>query len=89
MFSKIKPDEKKDITMPIRFFEKLLRSAKGDYIKVYLEGLYRCETGKRALDSDIAKNLLLSEDEVAAAWSYWQSVGAVRITHSGGKRTIT
>ena len=56
-----------------RFFLDYLPAAKGDYVKVYLWGLYAC--GNREKDyglEEMAQELFLTVPEIEAALRYWE-----------------
>lgn len=61
-----------------RFVTEYLPAAKGDYVKVYLFGLYVCERqdADYALE-DMARDLMLTVPEVEAALRYWERRGLV------------
>ena len=56
-----------------RFLTDYMPAAKGDYVKVYLWGLYACQhrTGDYSLD-EMAQDLFLSVPEIEAALRYWE-----------------
>ena len=61
-----------------RFLKDFLPAAKGDYIKVYLWGLYACtQRGKDYSLEQMAEELFLSVPEIEAALRYWERRGLV------------
>lgn len=61
------------------FISDFLPNSNGDYVKVYLYGLYKCTTSK---DNDIAsfsKVLQMSEEDILSIFYYWQEVGLVTV----------
>ncbi len=62
------------------FINEYLPSASGDYVRVYLYGLFLCQnpTVDKSL-KDIADCLSLSEETVLQAFVYWEDFGAVNI----------
>ena len=56
-----------------RFLLEYLPAAKGDYIKVYLWGLYACAHPKEEYGlEEMAQELFLSVSEIEAALRYWE-----------------
>ncbi len=62
------------------FINEYLPSASGDYVKVYLYGLFLCQNPlvNKSL-KDIADYLSLSEEMVLEAFTYWEDFGAVTV----------
>lgn len=61
------------------FLSDFLPNANGDYVKVYLYGLYKCSTSR---DNDIlsfSKALQMSEEDILSIFYYWQEVGLVNV----------
>lgn len=61
------------------FISDYLPYVDGNYIKVYLYGLYKCSSSR---DNDIgsfAKVLQMSEEDILSVFYYWQEVGLVNI----------
>ena len=62
-----------------QFILEYLPAAKGDYVRVYLYGLMRCYHPEEDMSLDrICHELNLSEDEVTAAFCYWERRKLVR-----------
>ena len=56
-----------------RFLAEYLPAAKGDYVKVYLWGLYACQNkGPEYSLDEMAQDLFLSVPEIEAALRYWE-----------------
>ena len=61
------------------FLSDFLPNSEGDYVKVYLYGLYKCQSGKdNDLDS-FAKNLQMSQEDIISIFYYWQELGLVNV----------
>ena len=62
-----------------QFILEFLPEARGDYVKVYLYGLMRCYHPESDMSLDrMSHELGLSEDDILAAYRYWERRGAVR-----------
>ena len=62
-----------------QFILEFLPEAKGDYVKVYLYGLLRCYHPEADMNLDrMSHELGMTEDEIAAAFRYWERRGIVR-----------
>ena len=56
-----------------QFILEYLPAARGDYVKVYLYGLMRCYHPEEDMNLDrMCHELNMAEDEVRAAFSYWE-----------------
>ena len=61
------------------FLSDFLPNANGDYVKVYLYGLYKCQSGKdNDLDS-FARSLDMDKEDVISIFYYWQELGLVNV----------
>ena len=61
------------------FILEYMPGAKGEYVKVYLYGLLHCYHPLEELSvAQMAHELSLSEDDVLAAYRYWERKGLVR-----------
>lgn len=61
------------------FLSDFLPNANGDYVKVYLYGLYKCQSNKdNDLDS-FARTLNMSKDDIVTIFYYWQELGLVNV----------
>ena len=62
-----------------QFILEYLPDAKGDYVKVYLYGLMRCYHPEDDMSLErMGRELNMTEDDVAAAFRYWERRGLVR-----------
>lgn len=62
-----------------QFILEYLPGAKGDYVKVYLYGLMRCYHPEEDMSpARMSHELNMTEDEIAAAFRYWERKGLVR-----------
>ena len=62
-----------------QFILELLPEAKGDYVRVYLYGLLRCYYPEEDMNLDrMGHELHLTEEEIRAAYRYWERRGVVR-----------
>ena len=62
-----------------QFILEYLPAAKGDYVKVYLYGLMRCYHPEEDMNLDrMCHELNMTEDEVTAAFGYWERRRLVR-----------
>ena len=61
------------------FILEYLPGAKGDYVKVYLYGLLCCYHPKKEMDLErMGRELDMTEEEILAAFRYWERRGIVR-----------
>ncbi len=67
-----------------KFITEWMPDAKGEYVKVYLMGLYACSVPDERLSSvkAMAQTLSMTESQVTAAFEYWRDTGLVSITSS-------
>lgn len=61
------------------FISDYLPFASGDYVKVYLYGLYKCSTSRDNDIASFAKTLQMSEEDILSVFYYWQEVGLVNV----------
>ena len=62
-----------------QFILEYLPGAKGEYVKVYLYGLLCCYHPKKEMDlQSMGRELGLTEEEILAAYRYWERRGIVR-----------
>lgn len=66
------------------FITKYLPDAPGDYIKVYIIGLYLLYQGIKTDIQDISKMLGMDSDTFNKALDYWVSQGLIQYKSSGG-----
>ena len=68
------------------FITEYMLSAPGDYVKVYLYALMLCRhPQERMSDASLAKDLGMTEEDVAHAFKYWEHSGLVRQTGDNPK----
>ncbi|MGN0961322.1 MAG: hypothetical protein ACI4PF_03895, partial [Christensenellales bacterium] len=61
------------------FISDFMPNTNGEYVKVYLYGLYKCSTSR---DNDLktfARVLNMSEEDIINVFYYWQEVGLVNV----------
>ena len=61
------------------FFAEFMPNANGDYVKVYLYGLYKCASGKDNSLESFAKDLKMSADDIISIFYHWQELGLVQV----------
>lgn len=61
------------------FLQEFMPSENGDYVKVYLYGLYFCSARPDATIEEFAKDLNLTEEDIANCMYYWQEKGLVQV----------
>lgn len=61
------------------FITDCMPYANNECVKVYLYGLYKCQTNQNNTLMDFAKELSLTEKEVEESFWYWQQEGLVRV----------
>ena len=68
------------------FITEYMLRAPGDYVKVYLYALMLCRhPQERMSDASLAKDLDMTEEDVAHAFKYWEHSGLVRQTGDNPK----
>ena len=68
------------------FITEYMLSAPGDYVKVYLYALMLCRhPQERMSDASMARDLGMTEEDVAHAFKYWEHSGLVRQTGDNPK----
>ena len=61
------------------FLSDFLPNANGDYVKVYLYGLYKCQSGKDNDLESFARTLDMDKEDVISIFYYWQELGLVNV----------
>lgn len=61
------------------FISDYLPFASGDYVKVYLYGLFKCSSSRDNDLSSFAKVLQMSEEDILSIFYYWQEAGLVNV----------
>ena len=64
------------------FITDFLPNADGEYIKVYLYGLYLCSSSKDNSIEMFEKNLQMTRDDIISIFYYWQEVGLVQVINT-------
>jgi DnaD/phage-associated family protein len=62
------------------FINKLMPTANGDYVKIYLYALMCAENGEVMTKAGIADRFGLLESDVARAFEYWRDMGALKMS---------
>lgn len=73
------------------FINHYMPQAPGSFVKVYILGLkYAQNFSSSSLSNEvIAKSLVLSEEEVANAWRYWETQGIIKfLPYSAGSEDV-
>ena len=60
------------------FINEYMIDARGEFVKVYLCALMYADSATRITNEMIARQLLMSEEDVLAAWSYWEEKGVIK-----------
>ena len=60
------------------FINEYMKSAPGDYVKVYLFSLMYAGLGTELTNADIAKHLKMEPEDVLKAWTYWEKQNVIR-----------
>lgn len=61
------------------FLSDFLPNANGDYVKVYLYGLYKCSSSRDNDLTSFSKALQMSEEDILSIFYYWQEAGLVNV----------
>ena len=61
------------------FLSDFLPNVNGDYVKVYLYGLFKCSTSKDNTLESFSKVLQMSEEDILSVFYYWQEMGLVNV----------
>ncbi len=80
--SKVKDIYLTDIRIESIFIEELMPGAPADFVKVYLYARSYAETGRQLSDRVICEQLGLSAAKISEAWSYWETLGAIKKYHA-------
>ncbi len=70
---------KNSVSIENQFITDFLPNAEGDYVKVYLYGLYLCGTSKDNSIDVFEKNLGLTREDILSIFYYWQERGLVQV----------
>lgn len=74
---------KNSVNVDNLFITDFLPNAEGDYVKVYLYGLYLCSIGKDNSIENFEKNLQMKRDDIISIFYYWQELGLVQVIEAG------
>lgn len=74
---------KSSVSIDNVFITDFLPNANGEYVKVYLYGLYLCGTSKDNSIEMFEKNLNMKKDDVVSIFYYWQELGLVQVIDVG------
>ena len=66
-------------TIDNSFINEFMPNAPSDCVKVYLYGLYKCNSGTTNSIEDFCNTLNLSYDDVLSCFLYWQELGLVQV----------
>lgn len=78
-----------DTTVENIFINEFMTLAPGDYLKIYLYGLYHAQTMQSMEDEQLAKVLNVDLEVIGKAWKYWEEMGVVRRRFLQDKKTAT
>lgn len=67
--------ESSQVSVWADFISEYMPSANGEYVKLYLYGLYGASQGKSLTDEELASLFHILVTDVENAWSYWEKVG--------------
>ena len=63
-----------------KFIASYLPEANGDAVKVYLYGLFVCQTGDEDITFDkFCENVKLEKEEVCDCFKFWEELGIVNV----------
>ena len=78
-----------DTSVENLFIAEYMPSANGDFVKVYLEGLFCAQAGIGESVEDMSEKLGVSAAMIEDAWGYWESQGIVRRVYTvPGDRSV-
>ena len=67
-----------DTAVENMFINEYMKSAPGEYVKVYLFALMYAGLGASLTHGDVARHLNMDVEDVLKAWTYWEKQGVVR-----------
>ena len=70
------------------FIDEYMPSADGNFVKVYIAGLFESLYGSSIQGECLSKKLGLLESDMIKAWEYWESKGIVKISRLEGDTSI-
>ncbi|MCL2540090.1 MAG: DnaD domain protein [Firmicutes bacterium] len=76
--------ENNSVSIEALFFERYLPDASAEFCKVYLYGLYLCQSGVSGANTidDMGKKLNMAPHEIIKAYEYWHEIGLVQIINA-------
>lgn len=63
------------------FLSDFMPNANGDYVKVYLYGLFKCSSSRDNDVKSFSRALQMSEEDILSIFYYWQEVGLVNVVN--------
>ena len=89
--SKIKDFYLLDTKVENIFISEYMPAAPGEFVKVFLYGYMYAEHGLSQPAKEMARQLGMSENDIAKAWNYWEKYGVIRKHYlgEGGKIDFT
>lgn len=70
--------EKQHICISSDFISEYMPSANGEYVKLYLYGLYLTAAGESMTFEELASKFQLLVTDIENAWNFWESKGLIR-----------
>ena len=67
-----------DTAVENMFINEYMKSAPGEYVKVYLFALMYAGLGVELTNADVAKHLNMELEDVLKAWTYWEKQNVIR-----------
>jgi len=61
------------------FLSDFMPNVDGDYVKVYLYGLYKCSSSRDNTIESFETNLQMGRDDIVSIFYYWQEMGLVNV----------
>ena len=61
------------------FLSDFMPNVDGDYVKVYLYGLYKCSSSRDNSIESFENILQMSKDDIVSIFYYWQEMGLVSV----------
>ncbi len=89
--SKIKDFYLLDTKVENIFISEYMPAAPGEFVKVFLYGYMYAEHGLSQPAKEMARQLGMSENDIAKAWNYWEKYGVIKKHYlgEGGKIDFT
>ena len=77
-----------DTNVENMFINEYMVSAPEGYVKVYLFALMYTNLGVDFDNGDIAKQLMMDEEDVLKAWTYWEKMGVIRKIRKSSENSL-